>query len=74
MVVAYYLLQLPRIVTLKKDSEMRAALPIEVGGWLLGEFLSKKKVFIRVTFYWMEMIEFLYVLFFDFISITFMPT
>ena len=35
--------QLPRVITLSEDSEMRHVLPLEFAGWLLGEYNAKKK-------------------------------
>lgn len=39
-----YLSQLPRTITLSKDSELRHILPLDAVGWLIGEHLSRKKV------------------------------
>ena len=39
--------QLPRVITISKDSEHRHVLPIDVVGWLCGEYLTKKKVLRR---------------------------
>ncbi len=39
----YY--QVPRIVTIRRDSDQREMIPVEVAGWLLGEYMSRRKVY-----------------------------
>jgi hypothetical protein len=32
------------VVTVAKDSDLREKVPVDFAGWILGEYLSKKKV------------------------------
>lgn len=40
-----YYYQVPRIVTIKRDSDQREMIPVELAGWLLGEYMSRRKVY-----------------------------
>lgn len=43
---SYWFPQVPRVVTLSKDSTHRHYIPIELAGWLFGQFIARKKVYL----------------------------
>ena len=46
------LIQIPRTITVRKDSPLRTVVAVDVVGWLLGEWNVKKKVSTFLFYLW----------------------